>query len=133
MLVEKIEYKNDEYDVKLSVRQATVLDGINRSALVSRMFIEIPHDDEASEVERYRRVLLLQTYPACLTATDIESNGTKELTSNITPEEFLTLPDALVKQWEDTVFRLNPHWVFRRPTTAEDISGEASEPNEETK
>lgn len=133
MPVERIEYKDDKYDVVLTVRQATVIDGMNRSVLVSKMYALAPTRDGASEVEQFQRVVLIQTYPACLAATDIESSGEVELTTSITPEDFLLLPEVLFKQWEEAVFRLNEHWIFRRTSSAEgDTEGEASEPNEES-
>jgi hypothetical protein len=131
MLEERIEYKDGQYDVVLTVRQATVLDGMERSAIVANMFAQNPHSADMTDIQRYRRVMLLQTYPACLAATNIESRGMKELSTDLTPEEFLGLPEVLVKQWEDTVFRLNGHWLFRA-VVKEDATGEAHEPNDET-
>lgn len=132
MKEETIEYKNDKLNVVLTVRQATVMDGMNRSVLLAKMYGDTPDIDSLSDVERLRRMLLVRTYPACLAVTSVINRGEDAILMDMTPEQFLTLPDALVMQWEDAVFRLNPHWVIRRRTSQEDDEeGEAKEPNEE--
>jgi len=129
---ETFEYKSDKLNVVFTVRQATVFDGMNRSVLLSQMYSTTPSGEDMSEVERLRRMLLIRTYPACLAVTSVINRGDDAILMDMTPEEFLQLPDVLVMQWEEVVFRLNPHWVIRRRSSQENVpEGEAKEPSED--
>jgi len=129
-----VEYKDEEYDVTLTVRRASALDGIDRSIRVAQIYGPRRKKGEPEEVrstrDQLRRILLLQGYPACLAVTSIESRGKKTLSVELLPEEFLQLPDELVFHWEIAVFDLNPHWVVKAPDDEDDEEGEATEPDD---
>jgi len=131
MITKEIVYKDDQYNVTLTVKQATVLDGMTRSVLIAQMFAQPIDENITEEKARFRRVLLLHTYPACIAATDFKNGkAKKKLTAEIASEDFLRLPDSLVYEWEKAVFELNPHWeVGKKPTKKEETKGEAAEPN----
>lgn len=131
MKEETIEYKDGALNIVLTVRQATVLDGMTRSVRVAQMYAKPLEGEDVSDVERMQRLMLIQAYPACLTVTSVVNRGEDAISMDMTPEEFLALPDILVIQWEEVVFRLNPHWVVKRRSQAEEDLGEVSEPNEE--
>ena len=124
-----VTYKDDEYDVELTVRQATVMDGMDRSAKMALIHAQ-PFDAEgATATARFRRYMLMQTYAACLSVTEIVNHGTKKLKPDISPEDFLELPDSLVLVWDRAVFELNSHWVIRVKEEDEKTLGEAPAPS----
>lgn len=131
MATKAITYKDDLYDVTLTVKCATVLDGMTRSVLIAQMFSKAANEDLTAEKARLRRVLLLHTYPACVAATDFENRTAKrKLTAELSPEEFLQLPDGLVFEWEKVVFELNPHWDIGKVPDKK-TEGEAKEPSDD--
>jgi len=130
MTTKVIQFKDDEYDVTLTVRSATVLDGMTRSVLIAQIFAQ-PFDASKAEIKaRLRRVLLIHTHPACIAVTDFENREAKKvLDATLTSEDFLGLPEVLVLEWEHVVFELNPHWEAERSSKKE-TKGEAAEPND---
>lgn len=130
MTTKVIQFKDDEYDVTLTVRSATVLDGMTRSVLIAQIFAQ-PFDASKAEIKaRLRRVLLIHTHPACIAVTDFENREAKKvLDATLTSEDFLGLPEVLVLEWENVVFELNPHWEAERSSKKE-TKGEAAEPND---
>jgi len=130
MTTRVIQFKDNDYDVTLTVRSATVLDGMTRSVLIAQMFAQPFDASKADVTARLRRVLLLHTYPGCIAATSFENQEAKKLLdTTLTPEDFLGLPEALVLEWEKVVFELNPHWITER-TSEKETKGEANEPND---
>ena len=126
-----ITYKDELYNVTLTVRNATVLDGMTRSVLLAQMFAQPLEETVSPELARFRRVLLLHTYPACLAATGFKNRkATRTITAEITPEEFFQLPETLVKEWETAVFEINSHWNPIRASDEEETEGEAKEPSD---
>jgi hypothetical protein len=95
--------------VHVVVSQATTLSGMRRT----RLQIE---GRDAQEEDVDRRLLRLYTYPDVIAAT-VEVEG---LDWPLDFETFLGLPDALVAQWEQAVYDLNPHWLPRPAATPEE-------------
>jgi hypothetical protein len=137
MKTQKVLYKDEEYDLELTVRQATVADGMERSVRLAQL-----HGSRATKAQdtaklqenlkdRMHYLLLLQMYPACMAVTDIVSRGSIKVTAEMSPEEFMQLPDKLVVDWERVVFALNEHWVMRRSEES-DEKGEGKEPSDAT-
>lgn len=119
---EIVEYVDDFYHVRITVGQATVREGLRRSALIAKR----GYPDEA-ELEELRKGFdpvrfvedqyLLWTYPACVAGTvEIENLDPEKPNSlslevlNEGSDTFLDLPDALVIIWENAVLEVNPHW-----------------------
>lgn len=130
MTTKVIQFKDDDYDVTLTVRSATVLDGMMRSVLIAQTFAQPFDFDKADEIARLRRILLLHAYPGCISVTNFENRDAKKvLDATLTHEDFFGLPELLVLEWEMLVFELNPHWESER-TSKKKTKGEASEPND---
>lgn len=101
MRQEVVDYKDDTYDVLITVRAARVIDGIRRTCIMAEQIGE--------PVEAY-------LYPTCICSVDSIENrdpGKKQLSQYLTAEEFLELPEALVILWEEAAYRANPHWEPR--------------------
>jgi hypothetical protein len=87
-------------DIRLTISEATVLIGMRRTRIRLEM-------EKADEPDLDRKLLGLYTYPDLVAAT-IQAEG---LPWPPEFEAFLELPDALVAQWENAVYELNPHWL----------------------
>ena len=128
-------YKDENYNVDITVRQATVADGIHRSVLVAQMYtLPAVTDTKLASESRITRLLLLHTYPACLSVSTFKHRkSVKKLEEDMSTDAFLALPDVMVFQWEQIVFELNPHWDIQRAAkeSVEETKGEALEPNDE--
>lgn len=129
----KIQFEDDQYAVELSLSQADVLRGIRRTVLIS-VQIAMPYEDKAIFAERLLRVIRVQTYPACVASlVDVKYLKPDTHPGKIDPEmssdDFLALPDALVALWEDAAFKLNPHWLPK----VEGAQGEDLEPGDKPK
>ena len=103
MKTETIRYNEDGYDVTITVSQATVLMGMKRT----RLQIE---GNEADEQDENRRLLRILTYSDLMAAT-IEAEGLPSWPLDF--EDFLTLPEKMVIEWERAVYDLNDHWRAR--------------------
>ena len=128
-----VKYKDSEYDVTFTVRQATVMDGLTRSVHLAEAYTE-PQDDDTSMVKRLQRIMIIHTLPACLAVTTVENSAEalKKLDLDaLTHEDFLQLPEEMVFHWERAVFKLNPHWEVQAPTSEEEAAqGEKNEPGD---
>ena len=69
--------------------------------------------------------------PDCLGAT-VEIRNLDEskqsLSAELSFDEFLDLPEALIQMWQEATYAVNPHWLPR--LREEDESGEAPEPGD---
>jgi len=82
------------------------------------------------------RAIRIFTYPACLgslvkieNVVDSETGKPeKEVPAEPTLEELYDLPDAMVFQWEEMVYELNPHWAPRMPPMVTKDGKEEEEP-----
>ena len=122
-------YEDDNYDVEITVRQATVLDGMRRAILeieASAESLVVVEEKHAG----YLRFMISEVYPSCMASIESIENGEdakKKLSKEMSFDEFASLPDALFQQWQKVVYELNLHWVYRRPETKQ---GEEKEPTD---
>ena len=101
MKTETIDYEKDDFKAHIVVSEATVLIGARRTVLRNTR----ARKDERTE-EYIVRALI---YPDLASPVlECEINGK---TGAPTFEEFLRLPEPFSIQWEDAVYRLNPHWL----------------------
>ena len=127
MQSEKVSYRDDDYDVVITIRQATVLDGMRRSILeieATAESLDLVEEKHAG----YLRFMVSEVYPSCMASIESIENGEdaeKKLSKDMSFAEFAALPDALFQQWYKATYDLNPHWVYRKPETKK---GEEKEP-----
>lgn len=129
MQSEKVTYADDYYDVVISIRQATVLDGMRRSILEIEAS-EYPIDTVEEKHAGYLWFMMSEAYPSCLACVEEFENGEdaeKKLSKNMSFEVFANLPDALFQQWQKVAYNLNPHWRYQKPETKK---GEKQEPTD---
>jgi hypothetical protein len=118
--MQTVTYAKEGINVTLTVRLASTRDRIRRNAIFNALPDLAP--DEGFESYVYRTHM----YANCLACTEIVSTGEREIT-DLTPEEFLDLPDELVARWTDAVFEENPHWFpFLKRRDAESASDEST-------
>ena len=136
----KVAYADDNYDIVISLRQATVLDGMRRAILdvearSEALGLALATDEASTEVDAvpekwagYLNFMVTEAYPSCVACIESIENADgaeKTLSKDITFAEFAGLPDALFQEWQKAAYKLNPHWVYQSPETKK---GEASEP-----
>lgn len=117
-----IEYVDDFFHLRITVRQATLREGLRRTALIARQGIraeeELAKMEEAFDAEKYAEDrALLWMHPSCIAGTESIENLDPEKREQLSLEalaadvqSFFELPDALMVIWEDAVIRLNPQW-----------------------
>jgi hypothetical protein len=136
------DYRDDDYDLTVIVKQATVLDGLQRAALEQKI--------QGSEMVKYLTpeiaerpwivTWLKQLYIAAQTLTvDIKSNDKEKgkVQKGLGLQEFLELPEALLNIWYMTIISVNPQLVPTPPPEVKEgetvrEAGEESEPSGET-
>jgi hypothetical protein len=91
-------------DYKITVGEATTLQGMRRTSW--RLQNNEKYQDSPDDAIK---ILSFFTYPDLMAAV-VDSEGFGDLWP-ISFDVFLTLPDRLVMQWEQAVYRLNPHWT----------------------
>ncbi|MGQ9491726.1 MAG: hypothetical protein ACUVS6_13720 [Anaerolineae bacterium] len=96
------------HDIQITVSEATVLQGTRRGVLRGEA-LRLNVEDEPPE----RWLLRVITYPDLVAAT-VEVRG---IPWPLEFADFCGLPERLVNDWSEAVYRLNPHW---RPTTETD-------------
>lgn len=122
-------YKDDDYDVEITIRQATVLDGMKRAILEMEASME-PLDLVEEKYAGYLRFMTSEAYPCCMASVEKFENGedaTKKLSKDMSFEDFANLPDALFQRWQKVAYELNAHWVYKSSGSKE---GEESEPTD---
>lgn len=152
-------YEDNDYDVSITVTAATVLVGSRRASIIGQQHTALAMllwgkktDTDGKLVDEYigndenfsKYLIRTNTYPACIAGTvkienllDSEGPGGEKIGLNldITPEDFMELPEELVVTWLEAIYELNPHWApTPAPGTApaEQIeAGEENEPAEE--
>ncbi len=152
MATREVRYRDEEYNVIIHLRQARVVEGMKRTQIIQDN-LELATIEAKAKGEDLPeptvqnlaiRVIRFFTYPACLAATaSIENPKSytdaddkshpfvgKKLVPEVTLEEFMELPEAMVLMWEEAAYELNPHWVPQlRPV--EPKEEEKEEPKEE--
>jgi hypothetical protein len=155
----EIIYTDEDYNVRIVVRRATALDGMERSILITEG-LRASRAGGSGEEETtptkppMQNFFQMYTYPnsvACTSEivnvpyTDEEGNvlkgddGEPVMPEELLPGEaeelsfdaFMHLPDQLVSMWHAAALELNPHWMITLPGTPEEEEGEESEPDSE--
>ena len=85
---------------KITVRRATVMDGLKRGAMVNQA-LENPQEDPL------KQTAAVVLYPACTAVSEVEKDGEPV---QMDFETFLQLPETLVDAWMEAVRAVNPHW-----------------------
>jgi hypothetical protein len=80
-------------DLTITLRTATVLDGMRRGELLGQAF-EHPNSDTLVQTAA------IVFYPPCVACSDWKG----------TLDEFMALPETLVDEWLAAAYELNPHW-----------------------
>lgn len=101
-------YTLDEQQITITVCRATAKAGIQRYLLASKGNAE----NEKEPTDEATKILRLILYPDLVSAT-VAIEG---LPWPMEFDQFEGLPEDLVNQWGDAVYKLNPHW---RPTIVE--------------
>jgi hypothetical protein len=102
-----VAYDGNGITGRVVVSAANVLQGLKRTRLRNQ---HGPIDSTPEEV----LIAQIFTYPDLVAAAkSIEIDG---LDGEITFEQFAALPEALVLQWEQAVYELNPHWLPQETT-----------------
>jgi len=106
----------EEYpEVRITVREATALDGMRRMILLNETRLEEKDEGEGeskpldvlgfSVDTALAKALLRRVYSVCL-ACMVECEGLDDLSF----EGFSRLPEQIVVAWENAALGLNPHW-----------------------
>jgi len=122
-----VEYKDDDYDVQLTVRQCTLEQGMKRTSLRVEQELALKKRGEQKGVGAansaallQRQWLALRTYPDLLASTvEISGKHLGDLSVDMAFEQFMQLPEALVMVWEQAVYRVNPQYVLTVKPTKE--------------
>ena len=104
----QLNYTLDNVEVSLTVVRATAKIGIDRYLLASKGNIE-----NETETDEALKILRLMLYPDLMVSTK-DVTGIK---FPLTFEEFIELPEELINDWADAVYKCNPQW---RPVLPED-------------
>ena len=145
MRTSEIRYKDDDYEVVIVVRQASVMQGMYRTELVvageKRLYEDYPELVDTDNLSAENRVKLnilrmyyQHTFPACIAATKsitCADDTTLLILSQLTMTEFLELPESLVDVWVSAVFTDNPHWMPKLAKSKATDPGEEKEPSDE--
>jgi hypothetical protein len=124
-------YKDDSYDVEIVVRQATLGASFKRIKLRSREQAQMKAKDAEVSSDPLMLWTAFRALPDCLGATVEIRNLDKEkqqLSTELSFDEFLELPEALIMLWQESTYEVNPHWL--PSPREEDESGEAEGPSD---
>jgi len=125
MKTQIIEYRDDEYDVVITVKQATLADGLRRQAKIAEMVETLKKEEAQGETRSLiERFAILRLFPECTIGTaNIENRDAnkKQLSTEMSIADFLELPEALVVMWQTAIYACNPQWILK-------MEGEAQEP-----
>ena len=120
-------YLRSKKNKYLAYLEAKVMDP-NANISAEQVQEDLDQGDSLEGYALWRACSLM--YPSCL-ATTVSIKNDKEaetkLSLQMTPEQYLELPDELALKWYEAVLALNPHWnPFSRPQ--DDEEGEANAP-----
>ena len=118
MKTKAIVFTDGDLAAKVTVKQATLLDGMRRSELTNQAF-------EQPEENNLRQLARVVVYPVLVAGTltvDLVQNG--ETLSWPDLDTLLNLPEELTTDWLSAIYALNPRWA---------PPGQISESDEEKK
>ena len=121
-----VTYKSDTLEVSVVVGEATYAMGLHRTLLIQE---QAEFTIDVSTPENRAKGLLLSLFYPSMIASVVEQEGFEVWP--ISRDDFVSLPEALMAEWEQATFELNPHWVPETPEKPEEedpkvlsISGE---------
>lgn len=123
-----VTYKGDSFDLDLHVKQAIVLDRLRRQALQREAGARFPDYKDMTPDQRNEYHFAVDIYSACIVATASIECRKGELSLELSSDDFLRLPDALMTVWLEAVIEENPQFFpFLRtlptsPSESEDSS-----------
>lgn len=130
MKTKTITHDGQGQPLKVTVREATSLDGMKRSLLINEAIAEIrdgQQGEPSDNIEIMARSFLRRyTFPNCL-ACVLETEG---LSLDLDFEEFANLPDVFVGKWEQAALELNSHWQLQASEKDEETEEKKKEPSE---
>ena len=131
-----VEYKDDDYHVKITVVQCSLAQGFRRNAAHAINAAKMKVRETEGKIPGFQeRYVAFRTHPELVGATTEVQNledAKVQLPAEPTLEEFLELPEALILVWERVVYQMNPHWVPEMPKEKggkEEAKGEVKEPD----
>lgn len=128
-----LEYEDERFHVEIKVRRVTVRQGLYRQKLYREAWQEEAEKQRGGTMDLEERLIHLMSYPTCLGATisvkNLGDDDLEKLSQDITFEEFLDLPDALVTKWEELAYGANPHWLPTLPTAVGEEAEEEEDPD----
>jgi len=135
-------YTDDDYDLTITVKQATVLDGLERAALYAEIKDEEIIPFLSPRIAKNPGLVwwFKQLYADTVVLTvDIKSNDPKKskVPKDLSFEELVKLPEVLLEGWHNTIISINPQLIPTpqpKPEKGETVeeAGEESEPSGET-
>jgi len=136
MREERINYRDGDFDVVITVGQARVIDSYVRALLAQRATEEKRASKTEGAIESIQEtakgIFHMYTFPTLVAGTrEIASVNGAKLTLPTDPEkltvaDLINLPERLVTKWEEKILDLNPHWRFGY-NAAEDKTDEFGE------
>jgi hypothetical protein len=120
MKTKTISYEDDDVQAAITVRAATVRDGMQRGRLLAQAF-EHPESDDTLQTLRVIH------YPACVSAAEgqIVLEGASAAVDQLAFKAFIGLPERLVEMWLTAVYEINPHWSPHQPV-GDDVEKKAA-------
>ena len=99
-----MDFDNGELRATIIVREARLVDGMERGKLIGQAF----ENRRQNEMEQTVQVVIWPNLVAGTHQANIELDGQTQEWPKF--ETLLELPETLVQQWLEAVFELNPHW-----------------------
>lgn len=105
-LIPALNIKDDKYTLTVTVRKASVGDGLKRGHLIGRSF------EKADSVDR--AAAALHANCICCSEGEIKNLKTPNVAwyvQDLPITEFLNMNEAMVELWLEKIFEFNPRWV----------------------
>lgn len=104
MTKEELQFTIQDVQVIVTIQTATIEMGMKRTMLHTRRRDEIKNGQYAEDLGK--QLLYIFTF------STIEAGTTKVegMTWPVSFETFLQFPETVVVEWEQAIYRLNPHW-----------------------
>lgn len=99
-----MDFDNGELRATIIVREARLVDGMERGKLIGQAF----ENRRQNEMEQTVQVVIWPNLVAGTHQANIELDGQTQEWPKF--ETLLELPETLVQQWLEAVFELNPRW-----------------------
>jgi len=97
-------YADEEFQIELEIHPATILDGLNKNALVGQAL-------QAAEPDQHRQTAHIVLYPVAMGATVQKRLVINGIQQEMSFEIFLKLPEKFIMTWLEAAYEVNPHWA----------------------